>query len=95
MYLAIFTISAKCTDVKISPAKLFSASLEMDKNKSVFLPIQPLDPVLLPPEEQKQCVGEGIQPELLLHHSCQPVYPSPQVRVPTDKIHLVRSRKIV
>ena len=59
----------------------------IQQHKPVFLPVQPFDPILTPPAEQKQRLLEWIQPELRLHQPRQPINPPPQIRVSAGQVY--------
>ena len=71
------------------PRPLEAAALQplIQQHKTVSLPVQPFDPILPPPAEQKQRVLEWIQLELCLHQPSQTIDPTPQIRVPAGQVH--------
>lgn len=66
----------------------------VEQNESILLPIQRLHPVTLPSAEQKRCIAERIQLELLLHQRSQAVASLAEIRVPTVYILFVGSGEI-
>ena len=89
-------LGRQCLYFAFLPWTLEAAGLQtlVQKNKSVALPVQGLNPVTAPATEQKQRVGEWIQVELLLDHGGQPVDPTAQVGVAAGDVHPVGSIKV-
>ena len=79
------------------PRPLEATALQplVQQHKTISLPVQPFDPILPPPAEQKQRVLEWIQPELCLHQPCQPIDPTPQIRVPAGQVYRTSALEIV
>ena len=71
------------SDLAFAPRPLVDAAFQalVQQNKTVLLPVQPLDPIPAPTAEQEQRVGERIQVELLLYHGGQPIDALAQIRI--------------
>ena len=67
----------------------------IQQNKSVSFPVQRLDAISPSAAEEKQRIGKGIQPELLLNDVGKPIYPATQICVAAGNIDLIGSDKIV
>lgn len=63
--------------------------------KAVLLPIQRLDPIPPPSEEQKQRVCEGVKIEFALYHSGQAVDPFSQIRVAAGNVNTVCAGEVI
>jgi len=78
------------------PGPLESTRLQsfVQQDKSVTFPVQCFDPVPSSAAEEEQCVGEGIQLELLLNKRRQSVYPTAQICVAASDIHPFRAGEV-
>ena len=67
----------------------------VQQHKAVSLLVQPFDPILPPPAEQKQRVLEWIQLEPRLRQPRQPVAPPPQIRISAGQVYRTTALEIV
>ena len=76
------------------PLKTAAFQTLIQQQKSVSFPVQCLDAVSSSAAEEKQRIGERIQPELLLYDVGKPIYPAAQIRVSAGNIDLIGSGEI-
>ena len=66
----------------------------VQQHESVSFPVQRLDSIPASATEEKECIGEWIQVELLLYNGSQSVYTTTQVSVATCDIYPVCSGEV-
>ena len=66
----------------------------VQQDKSIAFPVQRLDSIPASATEEKECIGEWIQVELLLYNGSQSVYTTTQVSVATCDIYPVCSGEV-
>jgi len=67
----------------------------VQKDKSVLLPIQTLDPIPTPSAEQKQCIREWVQVKLLLNKDRKAFDPFSQICVSAGNVDVIGADKVI
>ena len=94
--------SASGTVVLLSPVPLAHSSAIgkhrvplVQKDKSILLPIQALDPIPATSAKQKQCIREWVQVKLLLNQDRKTVDPFPQICVSAGNVDVIGSGEVI
>ena len=87
----------QCPDLVLGswPLKTTIFQALIQKQKSISLPIQSLNPVSFPTTEQKECCLEGIHLELGAYHAGQTVNSAPQICIATGDIHWAAAVEVI
>lgn len=87
----------QCPDLVLGswPLKTTIFQALIQKQKSISLPIQSLNPVSFPTTEQKECCLEGIHLELGAYHTGQTVNSAPQICIATGDIHWAAAVEVI
>ena len=67
----------------------------VQKDKSILLPIQALDPIPATSAKQKQCIREWVQVKLLLNQDRKTVDPFPQICVSAGNVDVIGSGEVI
>ena len=76
------------------PLKTSGLKALVHQYKSIAFPVQRLDSIPASATEEKECIGEWIQVELLLYNGSQSVYTTTQISVATCDIYPVCSGEV-
>ena len=87
-------LRCQCPGFAFLPRPLEITRLQalIQQDKSVSFPVQCLNSVSAPAAEEKQCIGERIQIELLLDQYSQSVYSTAQICITAGNIYPVGPR---